>query len=295
MSEPTELEPIAPVPDPQPRRMRPVAWAIIGVGGLVAVLLLGFFGLRLASLLKPAPTPACVESSLTLGTASYRIQPIKPIQDKIAAVPKDAADIAYWVQGTNVNYVFALSDAPLNLALKQSLKPGDPVTIEWANCNSSSYTLQNVVPYAGQDAELLDQSTSQVTVLLRPGSAADSFVLRGELIGESLTNFEPPASGSGGIQAEISLGDTVVAPDGQTITVGASVHNIGPAAFSIKKKNVSLTSGDGLAAAFVGADPALPRKIGPDETVTFGFNFARPAGSQAAFKLFDAELDVEFR
>ena len=239
------------------------------------------------------PTPDCSQSSLTLGTAKYRIQPFTSTGSTIAAVPRSPAAVAYWVQGTDVNYVFALSDAAANLALKGSLKPGDPMKIKWPGCNLSKYTALAVAPYAGQDAALLDQATSQVTVLVRAGSAADSFVLRGGFTGETQTNPATPGAGSGDIQAEIGLGDTTVAPDGQTITISVSVRNVGPAAFTVTRENVSLTSAGGQAAAFMAADPALPRSVGPGESVTFGFKFARPAGGRATFKLFDVEFDVE--
>ena len=54
--------------------------------------------------------------------------------------------MAHWVEGTNINYVFALNDAPGNLALKDTLKAGDVAVIQWANCMTVTFRVDRLQP-----------------------------------------------------------------------------------------------------------------------------------------------------
>ena len=40
-------------------------------------------------------------------------------------LPPDKPDAAFWIEGTNAHYVFALGPSANNLALKDPLKSGD--------------------------------------------------------------------------------------------------------------------------------------------------------------------------
>src|SRR5262245_54414902 len=75
---------------------------------------------QIVSRLLPTPVPACVQPTLTLGTTKFVIKTIARAADGSVAVPADLPDAAYWVDGTNVNYVFALSPASANLSLKDA-------------------------------------------------------------------------------------------------------------------------------------------------------------------------------
>src|SRR5919108_1063832 len=60
------------------------------------------------------PTPDCGSPTLVLSTSTFQIQNITPAPDGSLAVPSDTSGIAYWVEGTNTNYVFVLSPTPDN-------------------------------------------------------------------------------------------------------------------------------------------------------------------------------------
>ena len=123
------------------------------------------------------------------------------------------------------NHVFALGGAATNLLLKGSLKPGDPIEIEWPGCNSSSYAALAVAPYTGQDAALLDQSTTQVTVLVRAGIHGGQLRAAGRVHrGDADEPCDARGRGAGTIQAEIGVSDTTVPrPMARRITINVSV------------------------------------------------------------------------
>jgi len=287
-----DTQPENPSPSAPRRRLGPVAWAGIALGGVVVIAALAFGSLRLTGLRKsPVPTPACVESTLTLGGARYRIEPVKAPADGSLPDAKDAADVAYWVQGSDVNTVFVLAGAPANVALKEALKQGDEAKIVWANCNSTSYVLAEPESRSAGDPALLDQSASGITVVVPDSPAGGGWAARGELAGETLTAIDTPAPGS--IQAEIGLLGSQTSADGKSVTIEVSVANVGPDPFTVRKDDVSLTSQGGEPVPPDSAEPALPRKVAAGATETLRFTFPRPDSGTAVFRLFDTEYDVE--
>src|SRR5436305_14677242 len=91
--------------------------------------------------LVPPPTPPCGQPSLTLGAAKFRIETLARAADGSLAVPPDKPGLAYWIEGTNAHYVFALSPTADNLALNGSLKRGDAVRIAWGHCRSEDFAV----------------------------------------------------------------------------------------------------------------------------------------------------------
>src|SRR5262245_18025518 len=185
---------------------RTIMWFIIALCGAALVASLVYIGPEIISTLSPTPTPACVQPTLTLGTAKYRIQSLARAADGSIAVPADSPDVAYWIDGTQPNYVFALSPAQNNLALKTTLKNGDTATITWDNCNSTKYSLSSLQQNVPNNATLLDQHASEITVFVQPDSSTAGFMIKGELMGETITTFNTPNPAE--IQAEVSLLET---------------------------------------------------------------------------------------
>jgi hypothetical protein len=142
----------------------------------------------------PFPTPQCIQSTLMVGTTTFRIETISPAPDGSLTVPQDTPNIAYWVDGTDVNYVFRLSAVTGNISLLNSLQDGETAVITWADCNSTNYILST--PEAGipENARLMDQSVSQVTIFVQPDPPATGFVVRGELAEEQIPTFNTPVS-----------------------------------------------------------------------------------------------------
>src|SRR5512141_3126846 len=120
-------------------------WIVLAAGCLVIIALVIILGPQVSRLFAPpVPTPQCVEPTLTLGSTQFSIKTVARAADGSVALPADQPDAAYWVEGTNINYVFALNSTPNHLALQSALKAGDPATIRWADCTSDEYVVTSI-------------------------------------------------------------------------------------------------------------------------------------------------------
>ena len=120
-------------------------WIAIAVVGLAVVVAAVALGPRLGSLFAPPiPTPQCVQPMLTLGTTQFQIQSIARAADGSVVVPPDRSDVAYWVEGTNINYVFALNPTSNSLTLKDVLKQNEVAKIVWADCGADEYVVKSI-------------------------------------------------------------------------------------------------------------------------------------------------------
>jgi len=267
-----------------PARNRSALW--IGLGILLIAVVAG----AIILLPKLFPKNGCT-ATLVLGTNQYKIQTIKPNSDGTLSIPNNHPDTAYWVEGTDTNYVFGLSPSANNLALETSIKSGDQATITLGNCNSTKYSLS--VPQQGvpNNSTLLDQSVSEITVFVQPDSSTAGFVVTGELLGETITSFNTPDTSQ--IQAEVSLLETTTSADGKTIRVGISVLNSGGSPITLSANDVSLTPENAAAIALEISEPALPKEIKTGATETFHFTFARPNTPTATIKVFSAEYELD--
>jgi hypothetical protein len=236
------------------------------------------------------PAQGC-EPTLLLGTNQYHIQSLNPNSDGSLKIPGNQPGNAYWIKGTNTNYVFGLGPTDNNLSLESSLKTGDQATVTWDNCNSTKFSLTS--PQAGvpDNATLLDQSVSGITIFVQPGPSVSGFVAKGELTKETITTFNTPDKAE--IQAEVSLLETTTSSDGETIRVGISILNNGQAPITLSANNVSLTPDGATALMPDKSEPALPKEIKTGATEAFYFTFARPNTQIATIKVFSAEYELE--
>ena len=289
-------------------RQSPWLFPLLGllVGGFCACLVVGAAftyknSPQLAALIprisglfsKATPGPDCGGPTLTLGATSLPIEMIDLAPDGSIPVPPSQPGVAFWVAGTETNYIFALSPTPDNLALLTPLKSGDEATIVWKNCNSTKYILSAPEQAVPADTALLDQSVSGVTVFLRTGSPATGLILRGELVEEYLEVIETPAPDASEVQAEVELLETTTSADQATILVGVSIYNYGGSPFEISIEDVSLNPENAQPFTPINSEPALPIEIKPGKSQTIYFKFPRPSASTVFFKIFDVEFPIE--
>jgi hypothetical protein len=72
------------------------------------------------------PTADCGSPTLLIGTTTFQIQNLTPTADGSLNVPQNSPGIAYWVEGTNTNYVFVLPPMPENLAAMEPSRSEAP-------------------------------------------------------------------------------------------------------------------------------------------------------------------------
>src|SRR5215211_4927675 len=158
------------------------------------------------------PTPDCGSPTLVLGSTTFQIQTLTPAADGSLSFPAGTPGTAYWVEGTDSNYVFVLGPTPENLAIMPTITVGTPAKLTWSNCNSTTYSLSAPQPGTFNSAELPDQSVDGITVFFQTDSSGAAFVFTGELTEEQISTFNTPVPGVTDIQAEISLLETTTAP-----------------------------------------------------------------------------------
>jgi hypothetical protein len=230
--------------------------------------------------------PPCGQSVLQVGERTYQIKEIETRADGTLNVPGNKVGIAYWVNQTATNQVFALSPTPENLAL-QTTNP-EQATVTWANCNSSTYTLAAAQAGVPDMTTLLDQSFSGITIYVEQDGSG--FVIRGEFMGEEIQAFDTPDPNS--IQAEISLLETIPAADRSTLTVSVSITNVGQAGITLTTNDVALLLNETRSQPSQ-SDPALPKEIAPGATETFHFTFDYPAAPGATLHVLTVEYELE--
>jgi hypothetical protein len=233
----------------------------------------------------------CDESTLKIGENTYQIKTIKPKSDGSLKIPSNKPDVAYWIEGTNTNYVFGLSPTDNNLTLQSSLHGEETVTVTWENCNSITFKLSAPQMGVPDNLTLLDQSVSGITLFVQPSAASAGFVVKGELSEETIKVFNTPDTSE--MQAEISLLGTSSSDDGKNITVEISIMNYGQSPITLSVSDVSLTSGNNASVAPDISEPSLPKEIQPAATETIHFTFPHPSSATATIKIFNAEYELE--
>jgi len=239
------------------------------------------------------PTPDCGSPTLVLGTSTFQIQNMTPAPDGSLAVPSDTSGVAYWVEGTDTNYVFVLSPTPDNLAIMSTITVGSTAKATWQNCNSTTYSLLAPQQGALTSLTLPDQSVEGITVFFQTDVSGAGFVFNGELTEQQISTIPTSVSGLSDIQAEISLLETTTSSDGTSIRVGVSILNYGIAPFTLSTSDVSLTQQDGTPLAMASSEPPLPKEIGAGSTETIYFTFPRPSSPAAILKIFTVEYELE--
>ena len=280
-------------------RRNPWLFPVLGllVGGCCSALIVGAALIynsnpQLAKLFAaPTPTPACVEPTLTLGSNRFRIETILREADGSLNVPVNTPDIAYWVEGTTINYVFTLSPTPNNLSKSTSLKKGDLVSIRWADCRLEEYIVKAIETGMLETSIMVDQSVVGATIYVRTGSSPEGIVI---MSGQPEPKVvDTPGPGESEIEAEVSFLETTVSPDGTNFRMGISILNYGMKAFTLSTNDITLTPEDAETLAPISVEPALPREIQPGATETFYITFPRPTISTALFRILIFSIDIQ--
>lgn len=239
------------------------------------------------------PKPDCGTPTLVIGGTTFQIQQVQTAPDGSLTVPSDTSDVAYWVNGTNTNYVFVLSPTPDSLALQTALTTGDMATVFLGDCTTVSFNISVIGASQLTDPALLDQSSPGISVFVQTDPSTAGFLIKGSPAEETVSVIDTPIPDESGILAEISLQDTITSPDGATLKVGVSILNYGQTPFTFSTGNISLTPQDSVPLALISSEPSLPKEVNPGSTETFFFTFPRPSVPIATLKIFTVEYDIE--
>lgn len=245
----------------------------------------------------PAPTfqpPECGSAKLTLGGVEFAIQPITAPADGSPLISPDLPGVAYWLEGTETHPVFSLGPTSENLALVSALQAGQQASLQWANCNAASYTLLAPGPGLSWETAVHDPAAAGIFIFIPSGGTTMGLTVRGELAEEVLSAIAAPSPGSGEVQAEISLLETALSADGQTLQVELAIYNYGGETFRIAVVDISLAAAGSQPVAPVRSKPFLPERVTPGETKNFRLTFPRPASSPATLRVFQVEYELEF-
>jgi hypothetical protein len=126
------------------------------------------------------PTPDCGSATLVLGSTTFQMQDIQLTPDGSVSAPADGAGTAYWVEGTDLKYIFMLSPTPGNISLISSLPAGSVAKATWSNCNSMTFTLSASQPGSFGVTYLPEQSTASIAIFIESDAAGNGFVVNGE-------------------------------------------------------------------------------------------------------------------
>ncbi len=237
------------------------------------------------------PTVECAAPSLLLGTVTYQVQNTQLNADGSVSVPPDSNGTIYWIEGTDLEYLFMLSPTIENLNLLTSLPEGSSATVTWADCSSMTFTLSAPQPGDFGITYLPEQSSASILIFLQLDPTGEGFMVAGSLAEEVISVLNTPAPDESGVLAEIGLLDVI--SDGSSLTLTVSVYNFGSEPFTLSTENVALTPAGGLPLEMARSSPPLPETVQAAETKTFTFSFPRPATPTSTLKVFTVEYDVE--
>ncbi len=241
----------------------------------------------------PVPTPQCVRPTLTLGSAQFPIESIARAANGSFALPADKPDTAFWIEGTNVNYVFALNSTPSTLALKDALKSGDEARIAWADCTTDEYVVKSIETSPPANSALFDQSAGGITVLVQGSPTAVSLVVKGARPQVQAPETPSPTEANA-VQADISFLGNTTSPDGKSVQITVTMTNTGTTPITLTTNDISLTAENAAPLAPLSIEPSLPQTIQPGAGATLAITFPHPGVKTAVFKILDFSVDLYF-
>ncbi|MFO7682560.1 MAG: DUF4352 domain-containing protein [Chloroflexota bacterium] len=256
-----------------------------------------------------------IPATLTMNGRSYTVQPYVIPADGTWN-PDVADDMAAWVYGTIINYVFGLSDTDANRALLETVGPGDE--FEMVTQNGVSYVFsfdsKQVVPASNRD--IYSQQSPGTTIILMSPGEEERLVVKGRyVVSETNSNFQ---ANSCQVGETCQVGNTQItvigtaydpsqgsAPGGFAFyRVDYQIENVGSAA--VNTNNLKLALADDIGNQYAlspiasqsGNYPVLsgPLNVGQAVAATAGYQI--PAGLQSQtvqWVISDAETGAQIQ
>lgn len=241
------------------------------------------------SRITPAPTPQCVEPTLTLGTLAFKVDSVTREANAFPEIPRKR-DMAYWVEGTTIHYVFGLGATRDNLGLNTVLKAGDPAIITWADCTRDEYVIQSIDAFQPNDLSLFDQTSGGITVFVQDRAAG--LVIRG---GRPILQAEetPIPLPEDAIQVDLQILE-FSQPDDQTINFRILITNQGARTITLTMDDVAMFVENVPEVPPRSVEPALPQELQPGDLLPLSLTFPKPQAPSAVLRIFDVTFEYYF-
>lgn len=126
----------------------------------------------------------CGPSTLNIGEQKYEIESIQLKPDGTLNIPTNRPGTAFWVEGTDLQYIFMLSPTPENAAFLSALPEGTIARAAWSNCNSMTFSLAAPQPGSFGITYLPEQSTASILIFAQDEAAGNGYLVGGGLIEE---------------------------------------------------------------------------------------------------------------
>ena len=250
-------------------------------------------GPRIAGLFRtPTPTLPCMQPTLLVGSRAFRIETVALKSDgSLPKVPKKAGT-AWWVLGTQPDYVFILPQIRENLDAIPNLSAGAPLTITWADCGQEAFVVKAVSPRNPFLVEQVDQSASGATLVLPVDSKGTVMVVSSgwPVSPQAVTETPDPNA----VQAEVSFLETSVSEDGTTLRQVIEIKNTGTISIPLAASDISLSYEGSSPQGPLSVEPALPAEIAPGQSLALAITFAKPPANTAVFRILDFSVDLYY-
>jgi hypothetical protein len=243
--------------------------------------------------LTPAPTPPCVQPSLTLGATSYPIDVVTGTTPGVLPSPGGPAGTAWWLSNTFSPFVFMLTPSTSAPDLQTALQPGDLVVVQWADCSQEQFALTDVRAGSPDAQALLAQASPGIAVIIQPQDNTSEYVIHGQRP-ELVNPPTPEPTLEFAYQFDITFGETVISTDQQTLQTSLTITNRDANPIPITNNDFSLTAEGQTPLSPLNVQPGLPQEIPPEGSLSLTITFSNPGGHTAVLQILNITLDLYY-
>ena len=109
--------------------------------------------------------------------------------------------------------------------------------------------------------------------------------------GEAATSTSGEQAGT---NADLEFLETILSPDGTSLTVVVAITNNGSAPIQLKPGDITLSEGEGQPQPPQSVTPPLPAEVAPGQRTELTVVFANPPKETGVFRLLDMGMDLYY-
>jgi len=243
--------------------------------------------------LTPTPTPQCVRPTLSLGKSSYPLDVIALTKEGTLPTVSGAAGTAWWVSDTFSPFVFLLKPGIGSQDLQTTLKPSDPLVVQWADCGREEFVLTEFQTGSPNAHTLLAQNAPGIAVIVQSVGATPGYVIYGQRP-ELINPMTPEPTLENAIMMDITFEGTTLSADKTTLQTSLTITNRGSQVINMTSSDLSLTAEGKAPHSPLSVQPTLPQEIQPDGRLSLTITFQNPGGNTAVLKVLDITVDLYY-